>query len=199
MGWGPLRVINEDIVAPGAGFPTHFHKDMEILTYVLAGRLQHRDSMGHGSIISRGEIQIMSAGTGVTHSEFNPEPDQPVHFLQIWILPAQSGLPPRYEQHRLGDAPGLGVWQLMAAPEARSGVAVLQQSVDLWRLRLEAGQETDVLPLRGRSAWMHIVRGSLDLDGLILSSGDGVGFTSPSELTRFEALSAVECLLFDLP
>jgi redox-sensitive bicupin YhaK (pirin superfamily) len=198
MGWGPLRVINEDIVAPGTGFPTHAHRDMEIITYVLDGALEHKDSLGTGSIITPGEVQRMSAGTGVRHSEFNASKTEPVHFLQIWIEPARTGIAPGYEQKTFPEAARRGRLRLIAAPDGRDGAVTIQQDATVYVTNLDRGQRVEQAVAPGRLAWLQVARGSLLLNGERLAQGDGAAIEAEPTLT-IEALEPTEALLFDLP
>ncbi|MFA7291989.1 MAG: pirin family protein [Rhodocyclaceae bacterium] len=201
MGWGPLRVINEDIVAPGQGFPLHGHRDMEIVTVILSGALEHRDSLGNGAIIRPGEVQRMSAGTGVRHSEFNPSPDQPTHLLQIWIAPASTGMAPGYEQRQMAPANAATGWQLLASPEGEGGSVRIHQDARLLRA---AGDES-VAPLvyalaAGRRAWVQVIAGSVVVNGVSLATGDGARIADETAL-QFSSATAepFDLLLFDLP
>lgn len=194
MNFRSLRVINEDWVAPGQGFGTHPHRDMEILTYVLEGALEHRDSMGTGAVIRPGELQKMSAGTGITHSEFNPSPKSPVHLLQIWIQPDRKGLKPAYEQHTFSNGELDGGFQLIAGPQ---GAISIHQDADLYAARLEAGQQTAHSLKPGRHAWVQLARGQVRLNGTEMKAGDGAAVSGEEKLA-FEALAPSEILLFDL-
>lgn len=198
MGFGVLRVINDDTVAPGRGFGAHPHRDMEIISYVLEGSLAHKDSMGNGSVMRPGDVQRMSAGTGVTHSEFNASQEEPVHFLQIWIIPDAPGHAPGYEQKHFDAAQKRGRLRLVAAGDGRDGAVALNQDVDLYAGLLD-GEERAAFELRpGRSAWLHVARGALTLNGERLSAGDGVAITAEGTLSLSEGDDA-EVLLFDLP
>jgi redox-sensitive bicupin YhaK (pirin superfamily) len=194
MGFRSLRVINEDWVAPGQGFGTHPHRDMEILTYVLEGALEHRDSMGTGAVIRPGELQKMSAGTGITHSEFNPSPKSPVHLLQIWIQPDRKGLKPAYEQHTFAKGELDGGFHLIAGPQ---GVISIHQDAELYAARLEAGQQAANSLKPGRHAWVQLARGQVRLNGTEMKAGDGAAVSGEEKLA-FEALAPSEILLFDL-
>jgi len=197
MGFRSLRVINDDRVEPGAGFGTHGHRDMEILSYVLEGGLEHKDSMGTGSVIRPGEIQFMRAGTGVTHSEFNHSKTEPVHFLQIWIVPDARGLPPAYGQQPVDREAARRHFVLLASKDGRDGSLQIQQDVDLW-LALIGPSETRVLPLRpGRHAWVHVARGSVAVNGKELTEGDGVA-VSDEEALALVGRDQAEVLVFDL-
>jgi redox-sensitive bicupin YhaK (pirin superfamily) len=196
MGFRDLRVINDDTVAPGGGFGTHAHRDMEIVTYVLEGALQHRDSLGNGSVIRPGEVQRMSAGTGIRHSEFNQSQDAPVHFLQIWIEPARPGIEPGYEQ-RAVPAAARGGLVLIGSPDGRDGSVTIHQDVAIHEGQLRRGDRV-VFPLtNGRYAWLHVARGSASLNDQALQTGDGAAISRESTLT-IETDDAAEVLLFDL-
>jgi quercetin 2,3-dioxygenase len=195
MGFGTLRVINDDRVAPGQGFGTHPHRDMEIVTYVLEGALEHRDSLGNGSVIRPGEVQRMSAGTGIRHSEFNASKGDTVHFLQIWILPEKSGLPPGYEQRAL-PAAAQGGLALAASRDGRNGSVTVHQDVALYAGQLE-GKTSVTHSVAGRRAWVHVARGALNLNGQALSEGDGAAIADERELVLHPKGSA-EVLVFDL-
>jgi redox-sensitive bicupin YhaK (pirin superfamily) len=193
MGFRALRVINEDVVAPGTGFPTHPHRDMEILTWVLAGALEHEDSLGNGSVIRPGEAQIMSAGTGIRHSEFDHSATEPVHLLQIWILPEREGLPPRYDQRPI-EGEGL---RPVATRDGRDGSVRIFQDVRLLVARLGAGERI-VEPLApGRHAWVQVARGALRVNGIAFAAGDGAALTDEPEVALV-ADGAAEALVFDL-
>jgi len=197
MGFGHLRVINDDVVAPGGGFATHPHQDMEILSYVLDGALEHRDSMGNGSVIRPGEVQRMSAGTGVTHSEYNHSKTEPVHFLQIWFLPERRGLQPGYEQKRFSEAEKRGVFRLVASRDGSAGSVSLNQEVDMWT-GLFDGEERAAFEIReGREAWLHVARGSVLVNGQRLEAGDGAGVAAAGVLTFAEGDQA-EVIVFDM-
>jgi quercetin 2,3-dioxygenase len=197
MGFRALRVINDDRVVPGAGFGTHGHRDMEILTYVLEGELAHKDSLGNGSTIRPGDVQIMSAGTGIQHSEFNASDTNPVHFLQIWMLPNKQQLAPRYEQLNFGLATKQGKLKLVAAPDGRDGSVTIQQDINLYVSVLSSGDLVtfDVSPQR--FAWVQVASGIVSLNGESLRAGDGVQISSP-ELLEFTTDATAEILIFDL-
>jgi redox-sensitive bicupin YhaK (pirin superfamily) len=197
LGFRSLRVINDDRVTPGAGFGTHGHRDMEILSYVLEGGLEHKDSTGGGGVIRPGEIQFMRAGTGVTHSEYNASKSEPVHFLQIWVVPSRHGLEPRYDQKTFDAAAAAERFVLLASPDESSASIQLHQDVSLWVTRLGAGarREHEITP--GRHAWVHVARGSLSLNGHELGEGDGAAFTSEARV-ELEGRGDSELLLFDL-
>lgn len=196
MGFRTLRVINDDRVLPGAGFGAHRHQDMEILSYVLEGALEHRDSLGNGSVIQPGELQHMRAGTGVVHSEFNPSATESVHFLQIWIMPGARGLAPAYGQHRFDREQAASAFVLLASKEGRAGSVALAQNVDLWVTRLD-GQASRTLDVRsGRSAWVHVARGSVVVNGSVLVEGDAAAVSDESiVLTNGDN---AEVLVFDI-
>jgi quercetin 2,3-dioxygenase len=195
MGFGPLRVINDDRVEPGRGFGTHGHRDMEILTWILEGELQHRDSLGTGSVIRPGEVQIMSAGTGIEHSEFNPSPVEPVHLLQIWIIPERRGLPPRYDQQVVTLDPG--TLHLIAAGRAGEGAVRVFQDVAVWVARLGAGQRVEHRLGADRAAWVHVARGGVTIDGTPLRAGDGAAVTRQDQVA-IAGDAPAEIILFDL-
>ncbi|WP_299922664.1 pirin family protein [uncultured Pelagimonas sp.] len=195
MGFGPLRVINDDRVAAARGFDTHPHDNMEILTWVVSGALEHRDSMGESSIIRPGDLQRMSAGTGVTHSEFNASQTDPVHFLQIWISPEAQGLKPSYEQRHFDDLDGN--FRLIAARDGRDGALTVHRDVDLYAGQLDAGQNVQ-LPLRdGRGMWLQMISGQVTAHGQKLTTGDGLALIKEPELT-LTADEDAAFLLFDL-
>lgn len=197
MGFGPLRVINEDKVAPGGGFPAHPHQDMEIISYVVEGGLEHRDSLGTGSVIRPGDVQRMSAGTGVRHSEFNASDSEPVHFLQIWIIPEKRGIAPSYEQKSFADAEKQGRLRLIGSRDGRDGSLTIHQDVDLYATQLSEGERVTHAPGDGRGVWVQVVKGRTSVNGKILKAGDGVAI-SDAETVAVAALSPSEVLLFDL-
>jgi len=197
MGFGPLRVINDDRVAPGGGFPAHPHSDMEIISYVLEGALAHRDSLGTGSVIRPGEVQRMSAGTGIRHSELNASKTEPVHFLQIWIIPEKKGLAPGYEQKAFADEDKRGRLRLVGSRDGRDGSVTIHQDVDLYATLLSKGQVVTHALAPGRGAWVQVARGAATLNGAALREGDGVAIETPGAL-RLEASSDAEVLLFDM-
>ncbi len=197
MGFRSLRVINEDRVQPGEGFGTHAHRDMEILTWVLEGALEHKDSMGNGSIIRPGDIQRMSAGTGVTHSEFNPSREEPVHLLQIWLLPRQRGLAPGYEEKRFAPETRRGDFRLIAARDGRDGAVTIHQDADLWTALLEPSASVRHAFETGRHAWLHVAVGTVTANGVELRAGDGAAL-SDEQAIEVTASDRAEILLFDL-
>jgi redox-sensitive bicupin YhaK (pirin superfamily) len=196
MGFRSLRVINDDVVAPGMGFGTHPHRDMEIITYVLSGALEHKDSMGNGSVIKPGDVQYMAAGTGVKHSEFNPGKDQPVHLLQIWIVPDQKGVTPRYAEKSFKDAP-TGKLNLVTSKTGRDGSIAIHQDADLWLAKLDAGQKVTHPLKSGRNAWVHVAEGEVSLNGKTLSGGDAAAVNAEAKL-ELTAGKPAQVLLFDL-
>jgi redox-sensitive bicupin YhaK (pirin superfamily) len=197
MGFGPLRVINEDRVQPGRGFGEHGHRDMEIISYVLDGALEHRDSMGNGSIIRPGDVQRMSAGTGVRHSEYNASQTEPVHFLQIWILPARAGLTPSYEQQAFTDADKHNRLRLVGSSDGRDGSVTIHQDADLYATVLDSGGVIRHELGAGRQAWVQVARGGVQLDGRPMRAGDGAPLKGPATIT-LTATADSELLLFDL-
>ncbi|HEV2911667.1 MAG TPA: pirin family protein [Pyrinomonadaceae bacterium] len=199
MGFRDLRVINEDRVHPGRGFPTHPHRDMEIITYLLEGALEHRDSMGTGSVIRPGEVQRMSAGTGVTHSEKNASQSEPVHLLQIWILPSRSGLEPSYEQKTYGDEEKRGNLRLIASRDGRDGSVIVHQDVNLYAALLDQGQEIVHQFQPGRHGWLQVARGAVTAGGHQLNQGDGAAISEEDSLKIVGGNGeSSEILLFDL-
>ena len=192
-----LRVINEDRVQPAKGFPTHSHRDMEIITYILAGALEHRDSMDNGSVIRPGDVQRMSAGTGVSHSEFNPSDSEPVHLLQIWILPQSQNLPPSYEEKHFSDEERRGRLRLIASTDGRDGSVKLHQDARLFAAILDAGQTVIHALGESRYGWLQVARGTIRLNEVELKQGDGAAISKESEL-KITAHDQTEVLLFDL-
>jgi hypothetical protein len=199
MGFGPLRVINEDRVSPGGGFDTHGHRDMEIISYVLDGALEHKDSIGTGSVIRPGDVQRMSAGTGVHHSEFNHSQTAPVHFLQIWLMPEQEGLKPSYEQKNFAASEKQGKLRLIVSPDGRDGSLTIHQDTAIFASVLKEGEQVTHTLKPDRKAWLQVVRGSLDLNGQWLRTGDGASVEDAPTLTIAAHSDATEILLFDLP
>jgi redox-sensitive bicupin YhaK (pirin superfamily) len=198
MGFGALRVINEDRVKPGQGFGTHGHRDMEILSYVLEGALEHKDSIGTGSVIRPGDVQVMSAGTGIRHSEFNPSQTEPVHFLQIWVIPDREGITPRYEQKTFSDARKRARLLTVGSADGRDGSVVIHQDVELMASILAPGETVSRRLQPGRKAWLQIVRGAVDLNGQGLVAGDGAAIESEPALEITGTANSTELLLFDL-
>ncbi|MEI6207710.1 MAG: pirin family protein, partial [Desulfuromonadales bacterium] len=197
MGFRELRVINEDRVQPGKGFPTHPHRNMEIISYVLEGALEHKDSMGNGSVIVPGEVQRMSAGTGITHSEFNHSKAELVHFLQIWILPDTEEVTPSYEQTSFPDEEKRGKLRLIASADGRDGSVTIHQDVNLYATLLDAGEEIVYLIPSGRHVWLQVARGKVIVDGQKLDHGDGLAVSNESQL-KVSGDGFAEVLLFDL-
>jgi redox-sensitive bicupin YhaK (pirin superfamily) len=198
MGFRVLRVINEDRVQPGQGFGTHGHRDMEIISYVLEGALEHKDSLGHGSVLRPGEFQRMTAGTGVQHSEFNPSETKPVHFYQIWLLPDRRGHRPSYEQKSFPEAERNGKLRLVASPDGRDGSLTIHQDAEVFLSSLDREQEVTHALRSGRYAWLQILRGAVQLNETSLSQGDGAAVWDDTSVTITGAGSA-ELMLFDLP
>ena len=198
MGVSNLRVINDDTVMPGQGFGTHGHQDMEIVSYVLDGALEHKDSMGNGSVIRPGDLQRMSAGTGVRHSEYNPSPTEPVHFLQIWLVPNRTGVQPGYEQKHFPLEDRRGRLVLLVSPDGRDGSLSAHQDGLLYGTLLEAGETVEHPLAAGRRAYVHVARGSIAVNGTPLGSGDGATLESVNHV-YLEGLGHAEVLLFDLP
>lgn len=197
MGFRALRVINEDRIAPGTGFPTHAHGDMEILTYMVSGELKHEDSAGHGAILRAGDVQRMTAGTGIAHSETNPSDTHDAHLLQIWIEPATFGLEPSYEDATVRAAETPGTWRLIAAPAGREAAATIHQDVFVSAGTFEPGDALTYTLADNRHAWVQVVRGKLSLNGVELQDGDGAAISYETSL-ELAAHEAAEVLLFDL-
>ncbi len=197
MGFRQLRVINEDRVAPGGGFGAHPHRDMEIISYVLEGQLAHKDSMGNGSTIKPGDVQVMSAGTGVTHSEFNHSQKEPAHFLQIWILPRQKGLKPGYQQKFFGKELKENKFCLIGSPDGKEGSIVIHQDVSLFNAVITKGQDLSYPFLKGRHGWLQVLKGALKVSDQKLEAGDGLAISDETKV-NLSALASSEILLFDL-
>jgi quercetin 2,3-dioxygenase len=197
MGFGPLRVINEDWVAPGAGFPTHGHRDMEIVTYVIEGALEHKDSLGTGSIIRPGEVQRMSAGTGILHSEFNPSSADAVHLLQIWIMPSEHGIEPSYEQITIPEEATSARFATIAAPDGETGVRI-NQDARILAAQIPPGVAVAHDIADGRRAWLQVARGSVEVAGATYQAGDGAAITGEKRI-ELAGREPAEILLFDLP
>ena len=198
MGFGPLRVINEDRVAPGMGFGTHGHRDMEIISYVLDGELAHKDSLGNGSVIRPGDVQRMSAGSGVLHSEFNHSQSEPVHFLQIWIQPDVRGIAPGYEQKHFTAADKRGRLRLVAAPDGADGSVTIRQDARVYAGLLDGDEQARLEVAPGRRLYVHVARGSVSANGEALSAGDALKLTGVTALA-LSGGAAAEVLVFDLP
>ena len=197
LGFSNLRVINDDTVVPGAGFGTHGHQDMEIISYVLDGALEHKDSMGNGSVIRPGDVQRMSAGTGVQHSEYNHSKTEPVHFLQIWLEPNRFGVEPGYEEKHFSPEERRGRLALLVSPDGRNGSLSAHQDGLLYGTLLEAGEAVEHALAAGRSAYVHVARGRVAVNGQPMDSGDGVALDDVNQV-RLEGLGHAEVLLFDL-
>jgi quercetin 2,3-dioxygenase len=197
MQFRSLRVMNEDVVAPGQGFGTHPHRNMEIVTYVLEGALEHKDSMGNGEILRPGEFQRMTAGTGITHSEFNPSQNEPVHLYQIWLFPDQQALEPSYEQKSFPESGRLNQFRLVASKTAESGSLHINQDARIYLAKIEGNQAIPFDLNPGRSAWLQVLRGSIQLNGLTADTGDGFAISDETTLA-IEATEEAEVMLFDL-
>ena len=197
MGFRSLRVMNEDYVAPGQGFGTHPHRDMEIVTYVLEGALEHKDSMGNGEVLRPGEFQRMSAGTGITHSEFNPSATEAVHLYQIWLLPERRGIDPSYEQKRFPEGERHNRLRLVASRDAADGSLLIQQDARIFLSQLDAGARLDHAISTGRHAWLQVLRGAVSLNGQQLATSDGAAVSDEAQLA-IEATQDAEIMLFDL-
>ena len=198
MGLGPLRVINDDRVTPGAGFPTHPHGDMEIISYVLDGALAHKDSLGTGSVIRPGDVQRMSAGTGIKHSEFNASKTEPVHFLQIWIIPEAEGLAPSYEQKSYPAEDKRGTLRLVASRDGREGSVTVHRDVDLYATLLGEGERTRHMFRPGRAGWLQVARGTATVNDVQLNPGDGVAIEAIDDVAIIGTSADTEVLLFDM-
>ena len=193
MGFGHLRVLNEDWISPGGGFPMHPHRDMEIVTYILEGALEHKDSTGHGAVIQAGRVQRMTAGTGILHSEFNPSETDTTHLLQIWIHPRRKGLAPSYEERKItGEA-----FRLVASPDGREESAIIQQDLDLFAGRIAAGESFERVLAEGNKAWVQIARGAVEVNGTTLDAGDGAALSDES-VVSVRAVNDAEVLVFDM-
>ncbi len=197
MGFRSLRVMNEDVIAPGQGFGTHPHRDMEIVTYVLEGALEHKDSMGNGEVLHAGEFQRMSAGTGITHSEFNPSDVEPVHLYQIWLFPERNGIEPGYEQKRFPKEGRQNRLQLVASRTAEDGSLLIHQDARIYLADLDAGRQLEVELAPGRYAWLQVLRGRVTVNGIELGTSDGAAVSDETVLS-IAADDAAELMLFDL-
>src|SRR3954464_12065433 len=197
MGFGPLRVINEDRVQPGRGFGTHGHRDMEIISYVLEGGLAHKDSMGNGSTIRPGDVQRMSAGTGVQHSEFNASQDEPAHLLQIWVIPQRAGDKPSYEEKRFDAADKRGRLRVVASPDGRDGSVTIHADASIYAGLIDGAEKLTFALPKGRLAYVHVARGALSVNGEALKAGDAAKFSDTDTVTLDHGENA-EVLLFDL-
>ena len=198
VGFGPLLVINEDKVAPGQGFGTHGHRDMEIISYVLEGALEHKDSIGTGSVLHYGDVQRMSAGTGVRHSEFNGSQTEQVHFLQIWIQPNVKGIPPSYEEKHFAPETKLGKLRLIASGDGREGSVLIHQDAAIFAAILNTGDRAEHALAAGRNSYVHVIRGQVSVNGNVLKGGDALKITGEL-LVTLEQAEAAEVLVFDLP
>lgn len=198
MGYSALRVINEDVIAPAQGFGMHPHRNMEIVTYMLRGALRHVDSMGNGSVIRAGDVQRMTAGTGVRHSEFNASSDEAAHLLQIWLLPEANGIAPSYEEKHFSAASKVNQWRLIASRDARDGALLVHQDMALYATLLSAGHQLDYLPRAGRSLYVQVAGGSVALNGVNLAQGDAAAIDGLAKMELIAQVDA-EVLLFDLP
>lgn len=198
MGFGPLVVINEDRVQPGKGFGTHGHEDMEIISYVLNGALEHKDSLGTGSVIRYGDVQRMSAGTGVRHSEFNHSQDERVHFLQIWIEPNVKGIPPSYEEKHFEAASKTGKLRLIASPDGKEGSVLIHQDASIYASIMNGDDQLEYAMAEKRLGYVHVIRGAVEINGQSLSTGDALKLSDVSHI-EFKNASDAEFLLFDLP
>ena len=199
MGFSALRVINEDRVSAGQGFGTHGHRDMEIISYVVEGALEHKDSIGTGSVINAGDVQVMSAGSGIRHSEFNPSATAPVHFLQIWVLPNATNHTPRYDQKTFTADDKRGRARLVVSGDGREGSLMIHQDADIYATLLDAGSSLHHQLRQGRHGWIQLVRGALDVNGTKLNSGDGLAISDETALTLRADKDDSEFLIFDLP
>ncbi|MDP2830112.1 MAG: pirin family protein [Sulfuricellaceae bacterium] len=198
MSFSALRVINEDRIAPGAGFPTHSHRDMEIITYMLQGALEHKDSMGNGSVIRPGDVQRMSAGKGVSHSEFNASDSEEAHLLQIWIEPEKQGIEPGYEQKNFPNSEKSSRFRLLASPDGDAGSVTIHQDTRLYATLLNGREEVRFTPLNGRRLYLHLARGQLELNGIKLDQGDAASIIDEN-IHLLGLAAGSEALLFDLP
>jgi len=198
MGFGALRVINEDRVEPGAGFDTHGHQDMEIISYVLEGALEHRDSIGTGSVIRPGDVQVMSAGTGIRHSEFNHSKSEPVHFLQIWVLPDRKGLAPRYDQKTFPESGKRDRLRLVGSPDGRDGSIVIHQDADIYDAQLSRGHAIAHPLLAGRKGWVQVIAGSVEVNGKAAVAGDGAAVADEGLVSITSGADGSQVLVFDL-
>jgi len=195
LGVSALRVINDDHIAAGQGFPTHSHQDMEIITYVTSGSIEHKDSMGNTKALSAGEFQLMSAGSGISHSEYNPSPHEPLNLFQIWIQPDQLGIEPAYQQKKFAHTQGM---QLIASPDARNGSLLIHQDAYLYHLKLAVEQTATHKLDSGRTIYAHIINGEIDINGKRLSAGDGITINTETQID-FISITNTEALFFDLP
>ena len=198
MGFGALRVINEDRVAPGGGFDTHGHQNMEIISYVLDGALEHKDSIGTGSVIRPGDVQVMSAGTGIRHSEFNHSKQEPVHFLQIWVLPDRNGIAPRYDQKSFADAEKRDRLRLVGSPDGRDGSIVIHQDAEIYDALLSRGHAVSHALQAGRKSWIQVVSGTVEVNGKLAVAGDGAAVEDEAAVSITARADDSQMLVFDL-
>lgn len=199
MGFGPLRVINEDIVRAGTGFDMHGHANMEIITYILSGALEHKDSLGNGGVIRPGDVQLMSAGKGILHSEFNPSETEDVHLLQIWIMPNETGGRPGYQQTTFNPAEIENALRLIVSPDGENGSLTIKQDAKLWVSRLDEGKTATLEMHGGRKHWFQLAGGKAEINGKILEAGDALGLDNESGKADIKALSRSELIIFELP
>lgn len=199
MGFGPLRVINEDIVRAGTGFDMHGHANMEIITYILSGALEHKDSLGNGGVIRPGDVQLMSAGKGILHSEFNPSETEDVHLLQIWIMPRETGGKAGYQQTTFDPAELQNNLRLVVSPEGENGSLVIKQDARLYVSRLDAGRDVSLEMKAGRKYWFQVARGTVDINGKVLEAGDALGLDNEPGRAIIKAVENAEVVVFDLP
>ncbi len=199
MGFGPLRVINEDIVRAGTGFDMHGHANMEIITYILSGSLEHKDSLGNGGIIKPGDVQLMSAGKGILHSEFNPSDTEDVHLLQIWIMPRETGGKAGYQQTSFDPAQLQNNLRLVVSPEGEDGSLVIKQDARLYVTRLDTAKSVSLEMRAGRRYWYQVARGTVDVNGKVLEAGDALGLDNEPGRAIINAIESAEVLVFDLP
>lgn len=199
MGFGPLRVINEDIVAPAFGFPMHGHADMEIITYILSGALEHKDSLGSGGVIRPGEVQVMSAGKGILHSEFNPSPDTPVHLLQIWIMPEEGGGKPSYQQKAFDPVDFRNRLRLIVSPDGAEGSLTIRQQARIWAARLDKGAEIPFTLDDNKKYWLQAARGKIGVGNRTLGAGDALALDGGAPVAGVKAVEESEFLFFEMP
>ena len=199
MGFGPLRVINEDIVRAGTGFDTHGHANMEIITYILSGAIEHKDSLGNGGVIRPGDVQLMSAGKGILHSEFNPSETEDVHLLQIWIMPREAGGKPGYQQTTFNPSEFDNALKLVVSPDGENGSLVIKQDAKLWVSRLEAGKSVSLEMEKGKKYWFQLAKGKIEARGKVLEAGDTLGLDNEPGTADIKALEASELIVFELP
>jgi redox-sensitive bicupin YhaK (pirin superfamily) len=199
MGFGPLRVINEDFVRAGTGFDTHGHANMEIITYILSGAIEHKDSLGNGGVIKPGDVQLMSAGKGILHSEYNPSETEDVHLLQIWIMPNETGTRPGYQQTTFDKGEIQNGLRLVVSPDGENGSLKIKQDAKLWVSRLDSGKAVSQAMSANKKYWLQIARGTVDIRGQALEAGDALGFDNEASTLEVKALEDAEFILFELP